>query len=52
MEGADLLQLRQGHLDQVLAGLCEVERVFLEGDQGGCGVEAWNGGRRDGPALG
>ena len=52
MEGVDLLQLRQGHLDQVLAGLWEVERVFLEGDQGGCGVEAWNGGRRDGPALG
>jgi hypothetical protein len=51
MEGVDLLQLRQGHLDRVLEGLWEVERLFLEGDQGGCGVEAWNGGR-GGPALG
>jgi hypothetical protein len=51
MEGVDLLQLRQGHLDQVLEGLWEVERLFLEGDQGGCGVEVWNGGR-GGPALG
>jgi hypothetical protein len=42
--GVHLLQLNQGHLDEVLSGLIEVERLFFENDQGGCGVEAWNGG--------
>jgi hypothetical protein len=51
MEGVDLLRLRQGHLDRVVGGLREVERLFLECDQGGCGVEAWNGGRA-GPPFG
>jgi hypothetical protein len=51
MEGVDLLRLRQGHLDRVVEGLREVERLFWESDQGGCGVEAWNGGR-GGPSLG
>lgn len=45
MEGADLLRLKQGHLDGVVGGLREVERLFLETDQGLCGAEAWNGGR-------
>lgn len=45
MEGVDLLRLRQGHLDRVVQGLEEVERLYFEGEGGGCGVEAWNGGR-------
>ncbi|KAN0091689.1 hypothetical protein V8E51_017536 [Hyaloscypha variabilis] len=50
VESVDLLRLRQGHLDGVVGGLREVERVFFEGDVGGCGVEAWNGGH-GGPPM-
>jgi hypothetical protein len=50
MEGVDLLRLRQGHLDRVVEGLREVERLFWESDHAGCGVDAWNGGR-GGPPL-
>jgi hypothetical protein len=46
----DLLRLRQGHLDRVVEGLREVERLFWESDHGACGVDAWNGGR-GGPPL-
>lgn len=46
----DLLRLRQGHLDRVVEGLREVERLFWESDHAGCGVDAWNGGR-GGPPL-
>jgi hypothetical protein len=49
MEGVDLLRLRRGHLDQVVKGLMEVERLFWESDVGGCGVEAWNGGMNEPP---
>jgi hypothetical protein len=49
MEGVDLLRLRQGHLDQVVRGLMEIERLFWEGDVGGCGAEAWNGGMSEPP---
>ncbi|KAE9367235.1 hypothetical protein N431DRAFT_472238 [Stipitochalara longipes BDJ] len=49
MEGVDLLRVRQGHLECVVEGLREVERLFLEGGEGSCG-EGWNGGR-GGPAI-
>ena len=49
MEGVDLLRLRQGHLDQVVRGLMEIERLFWESDVGGCGIEAWNGGMSEPP---
>lgn len=49
MEGVDLLRLRQGHLDQVVKGLMEIERLFWESDVGGCGIEAWNGGMNEPP---
>ena len=45
----DLLRLRQGHLDQVVRGLMEIERLFWESDIGGCGIEAWNGGMSEPP---
>lgn len=49
MDGVDLLRLRQGHLDQVVKGLMKIERLFMESDVGGCGVEAWNGGMIEPP---
>ena len=49
MEGVDLLRLRQGHLDQVVRGLMEIERLFWESDVGGWGIAAWNGGMSEPP---
>ncbi len=49
MDGVDLIRLRQGHLDQVVKGLMEIERLFMESDVGGCGIEAWNGGMNEPP---